>query len=199
MLEQLQGETFESAWPKLSSANKARIAEQTANYLLQLRKLQSPVMGNLEGKPIYATFLFLDGYGIPHGPLSTDTELWEVLSNVVRHIPEKARAALRARMPTATPFTFTHGDLATVNIMVKDGNLTGIIDWEAAGYFPAWWEYVAATIGQGNDDSDWKALLREHLPKYDGARKFWLYLHKLRKYPNLDNGGRAMLEQLLQG
>ena len=40
-------------------------------------------------------------------------------------------------MPPATPYTFTHGDLTSVNIMVENGNLIGIIDWEASGYYPS--------------------------------------------------------------
>lgn len=38
----------------------------------------------------------------------------------------------------------THGDLNTANIMVPDGHVSGIIDWEHAGYYPDWWEYVNA-------------------------------------------------------
>ncbi len=41
-------------------------------------------------------------------------------------------------MPSAAPFTFTHGDLTDVNILIKDGNLADILDWEASGYFPVW-------------------------------------------------------------
>ncbi len=30
---------------------------------------------------------------------------------------------------------FGHGDLAPHNIMIKDGRLTGIIDWEYCGWY----------------------------------------------------------------
>jgi hypothetical protein len=42
--------------------------------------------------------------------------------------------------------------------MVKDGNLAGILDWEASGYFPVWWEFACAGIGLGQDDFEWKGL-----------------------------------------
>ncbi|KAI0354179.1 hypothetical protein OH77DRAFT_1426201 [Trametes cingulata] len=35
---------------------------------------------------------------------------------------------------------FTHADLALRNILVKDGRLAGIIDWEFAGWYPQYWE-----------------------------------------------------------
>ncbi|KAK4242240.1 hypothetical protein C8A03DRAFT_40369 [Achaetomium macrosporum] len=33
---------------------------------------------------------------------------------------------------------FTHGDINMRNIMVKDGKLSGIIDWENSGWYPDW-------------------------------------------------------------
>lgn len=37
---------------------------------------------------------------------------------------------------------FTHGDLAFHKILYLDGKITGIIDWESAGWFPDYWEYA---------------------------------------------------------
>ena len=97
-------------------------------------------------------------------------------------------------MPPATPYTFTHSGLASVNIMVENGNLTGIIDWEASGYYPVWWEYTCAGIGLGQEDFEWKTLLRKYMPDYSTAREFWLGFYALSKYPNLDERGLALLE-----
>lgn len=38
--------------------------------------------------------------------------------------------------------------------MVANGSLAGIIDWEASGYFPVWWEYISAGIGLGTEDKE---------------------------------------------
>ncbi|KXN81564.1 hypothetical protein AN958_03901 [Leucoagaricus sp. SymC.cos] len=37
---------------------------------------------------------------------------------------------------------FAHGDLHLSNIIVKDGRFIGIIDWEAAAWFPEYWDFV---------------------------------------------------------
>jgi aminoglycoside phosphotransferase (APT) family kinase protein len=37
---------------------------------------------------------------------------------------------------------FTHGDLNPRNILGENGKITGIVDWENAGFFPEYWEYT---------------------------------------------------------
>ncbi|KAL2222235.1 hypothetical protein M432DRAFT_666662 [Thermoascus aurantiacus ATCC 26904] len=37
---------------------------------------------------------------------------------------------------------FTHGDIAWRHIYYADGKITGIIDWEYAGWYPGHWEYA---------------------------------------------------------
>ncbi|KAH8426416.1 aminoglycoside phosphotransferase family protein [Aspergillus melleus] len=39
---------------------------------------------------------------------------------------------------------FTHGDLNPRNILAEGGRITGIVDWENAGWFPEYWEYTKA-------------------------------------------------------
>ena len=39
---------------------------------------------------------------------------------------------------------FTHGDLSSSNILVRDGRVVAIIDWEMAGWYPEYWEYTSA-------------------------------------------------------
>lgn len=40
---------------------------------------------------------------------------------------------------------FTNGDIAPYNILVvEDGRISGLIDWEAAGYYLEYWEYTTA-------------------------------------------------------
>lgn len=195
LTKRVHGEALNAVWPMMSAAEKEHIAKQTADYILQLRQLHSPRMQSVDCQPLYSAFLFPNGYGIPHGPFSSDDELWAEMEMVLTDVPERARQQLRERMPTAAPYTFTHGDLTNVNIMVKDGNLAGILDWEASGYFPVWWESTCAGIGLGQDDQEWKSLLRKHMPSCEDARQFWLDFNALRKYPNLDERGAALLRE----
>ncbi|KAK2589493.1 hypothetical protein QQS21_012827 [Conoideocrella luteorostrata] len=167
----------------MTQTEKEQVAQQTAEYLSQLRQLQSPHMQSLCGQPLYSAFLFPTGYGVPHGPLGSDDELWEDMAKALEGVPEATKRRLRTRMPPSAPYTFTHGDLTNVNILVENGKLTGIIDWEASGYFPVWWEFTCAGIGLGPDDVEWKATLRKYMPDYTEAREFWRDFYMLSKYP----------------
>jgi len=154
-------------------------------------------MQGLGGQPFFSTFLFRDGFGKLHDPLSSDGELWAVWAPVLKDLPEKAPSRFRERMPYAEPYTFTHDDLLTGNIMVKDGKLAGILDWESSGYFPVWWEFTCAGTGLGEEDKQWKSLLQKHLPQHKEGHEFWLDLYALSAYPDLNERGLKVLAQLL--
>ncbi|KAF9556781.1 hypothetical protein CPC08DRAFT_641050 [Agrocybe pediades] len=47
-----------------------------------------------------------------------------------------------ARFPRNAAIQFAHGDLLPKNIIVNGSTITGIIDWEAAGFYPEYWEYA---------------------------------------------------------
>ena len=129
------------------------------------------------------------------GPFASDDELWAGISLALDKLPEQVRSRLRQQMPTAAPYTFTHGDLTIVNIMIENGDLTGILDWEASGYFLVWWESTCAGIDLAQEDKEWKELLRKHLPDHTAAREYWLDVYALRIYPNLNERGLKYLKE----
>ncbi|KAF9884422.1 hypothetical protein FE257_001753 [Aspergillus nanangensis] len=193
------GKTLHEPWATLSDEQKKTIAREVAEYLAQLRRLQSDRMEAVGGRPIYCDLLILRAEGdrrsnVPHGPLSSDVELWAEMEGSLKGPPEAARMRLRSRMPPAEPYTFTHCDLTDVNIMVENGHLTGIIDWEMSGYFPVWWEYACTSIVDSEEDSEWKALLRPYMPNYEQAREFWRDYYYLSIWPQSDRA-KAFLEE----
>ncbi|RAQ69944.1 hypothetical protein COH20_008294 [Aspergillus flavus] len=116
----------------------------------------------------------------------------------LKEVPSLVLTQFKDRpLPICTPYTFTHGDLNCQNILVKDGELVGILDWESAGHFPVWWEYVATSIGFTAEDAEWKALLRVRLFGYEEGREFWRDLYALSRYPNLNERGQAFVDRLL--
>lgn len=173
--ERVPGQTLEELWPRIPEADRERLAKQTAEYLIQLRQLHSPKMQSIHGQPLCSAWLFSDGCGGPHGPLSTEEELWTEMTRELKEVPEEVLSHLRRKMPSPEPWTFTHGDLTTCNIMVdpETTQLSGLIDWESSGYYPVWWEFVSAGIGLGEDDAQWKGLLRKYMPDHTPARELW--------------------------
>lgn len=57
-----------------------------------------------------------------------DEELWNEMAKGKTGVPQRAVQRLETACIPSTPDAFTHGDLASLNIMVRNGNITGIID-----------------------------------------------------------------------
>ncbi|BGP33661.1 hypothetical protein JCM10296v2_005465 [Rhodotorula toruloides] len=66
--------------------------------------------------------------------------------NVLPHINSLDKSA---------PIVLTHGDLHSRNILVRDGRLAAIIDWEMARWYPEWLE--AEIAGSHRDEWDLRA------------------------------------------
>ncbi|RMZ69297.1 kinase-like domain [Pyrenophora seminiperda CCB06] len=71
-----------------------------------------------------------------------EAELNKYLTSDV-FIEEENREMISKAHGIKHSIVFTHADLHAVNIRVDDtGKITGIIDWETAGWYPEHWEYV---------------------------------------------------------
>ncbi|KAJ3496652.1 hypothetical protein NLG97_g2509 [Lecanicillium saksenae] len=58
-------------------------------------------------------------------------------------------------------------DLAARNIMVRDGRIVALLDWEVAGWYPEYYEYIRF-MHSGGLDCGWKAFVDEVFShKYD--------------------------------
>jgi len=57
---------------------------------------------------------------------------------------EEAVAKAKEGLEIPHKIVFTHGDLMDHNILVHNGHLSAILDWEAAGWLPEYWEFTTA-------------------------------------------------------
>ncbi|KAF8851619.1 kinase-like protein [Acephala macrosclerotiorum] len=76
--------------------------------------------------------------GDPVGPFPSEKEFSESLRLGI--LPDLMHR-------TDHKIVFTHADLNMRNILVKDGRISGIVDWENAGFFPEYWEYTKCHFG----------------------------------------------------
>jgi RIO-like serine/threonine protein kinase len=76
--------------------------------------------------------------GDPVGPFHSEKEFSELLRLGI--LPDLMHR-------TDHKIVFTHADLNMRNILVKDGRISGIVDWENAGWFPEYWEYTKCHFG----------------------------------------------------
>lgn len=128
MTTRMPGVSLESCYPE-SDEEIDRYAKETAEFIVQLRSLTKPTPGATTGKP-----LCWRGFELSAKPedmlvnfLGTAAQREECLEN----------------WPVMEPFTFTHVDLVPRNIMIHNGHVSGILEWDSAGYCPAWDQYVS--------------------------------------------------------
>lgn len=198
MTERIGGQTLEEAWPSLSEPQRINVADQVVQVRKQLRSVTSTSIQSVDNSPCYPGLLFFDPK--PRGPFHSDKELWDALALKLGHLPPQVLENLKQRLPKCKPYVLSHCDLNLGNIMVQDGKVVGILDWEYAAFLPIWYEYVSASLGFTEMDVEWKKLLRARLDAqgegHEDAKAFWTDLRNLRLYPNLDEKGREALKRL---
>ncbi|KAF2824557.1 hypothetical protein CC86DRAFT_421116 [Ophiobolus disseminans] len=117
-------------------------------YMKEMRSLKPPnpgVIEGVDGDKLYDMRLQdgLQGFGpfdsirgfhsFPRGGIrASPDQIPEVNKLAEKH--EKAQFSTR----------FTHGDLNSMNILVKGDSIVGIIDWDTAGWYPEYWEHTTA-------------------------------------------------------
>ncbi|KAI4868376.1 kinase-like domain-containing protein [Hypoxylon rubiginosum] len=147
-------------WRSLSDTSKASIFNQLRQIVKELRSIPSETtaISNMEGGPIYDCRLprtssrgpFTSVYDF-HLALRNDVtaDSLEAQSHSSPSSPGPAaisdmRKIIAFHESVLRPPVFTHGDLSSFNILVRDDEVVGIIDWETAGWLPYYWEYTMA-------------------------------------------------------
>lgn len=157
VMERMRGKTLADAWPSLSDADVERILLQLRGMLDELRAVPAPgtaiqscIGGSLRDSriprpeprfgPFSTTHAFhewlREGLGPEEKPRYVDDEEWTDIKYMI---------AMQNR-DCESP-VFTHGDLNPFNIIVRDGNIEAIIDWEFSGWLPPYWEYTSVWLG----------------------------------------------------
>lgn len=137
-MDRVDGVPLDDVIVQSTQEQRASYISQLAGMLTELRGLKTP-FGSAICSASGSQVMLKDTFGgKPYGPFSSEEEFNKAIC-----MPH------RLSLPPSTlchdithPIAFTHGDLAPYNIMVKDGKIAAIIDWETAGWFPASWEYI---------------------------------------------------------
>ncbi|KAK6429433.1 hypothetical protein LTR95_014421 [Oleoguttula sp. CCFEE 5521] len=160
--------TADELWRELTKIQKWQAVEQIARYIKAMRALRPlSTQGNrvsaTNGGPcrdvrVSSVNLFGPFNDVPafHRCLTGNT------INPVA-VTETYVFAVHAR---SYDIRFTHGDLGVQNILIRDGKVAAIIDWECSGWWPEYWEYTKAHY------NDWRCpefyeMLRDRIPQYE--------------------------------
>lgn len=139
VMEYVEGMNLEKCWPQVSSEEKQRIAEQMHNIIQQLRGLKGDYIGAVNRGPVVDMRRSISR----GGPFNSEAAFNNFLvGKMISTSPLLHRQALQQTMRIDHSIVFSHGDLNLHNIIVKDGNIVGLLDWECAGWYPEYWEYI---------------------------------------------------------
>ncbi|KAF5124096.1 hypothetical protein E5D57_012019 [Metarhizium anisopliae] len=162
-MDYVQGESLDKLWPTMSVEEKKDVCRQLREILEQMRSIAPPceLIGACDGTEIRDTRV-LNTY---HHPPCRDEEMFNgfLLSSLFKITPEAVREALSLHLRTDHRIVLSHCDLAPRNILVQDGKITGLVDWEDGGWYPEYWDYVK--FFQRPATMDWKQYAKDIFPK----------------------------------
>ncbi|THH28866.1 hypothetical protein EUX98_g5328 [Antrodiella citrinella] len=144
------------------------VVRDLKDALTQLRSIppSSNAVSSLYGGEFYCPRLMARD---PIGPFADIKTFHEFLFSVVHfHADHNALRTLAQKSHSKTHrLCYTHGDLNYTNILVKeDGSISGIIDWQAAGWLPEYWDHCAA-LWHGRKLFQMKEVIKAAFPPYD--------------------------------
>ena len=158
----IPGSTLQDLWPTLSMEARQNITDQLKTFMDELRAVPSPspcYFGSLE------THICVDRRQLTrlniggNRRISSEAEFNRFIMIDLWHTyPTEYCNMVLSMMRQDHRVVLTHGDFHPRNIMVKDMVVTGIIDWECAGWYPEYWEYVKALTSVGPVVDWWRYL-----------------------------------------
>jgi serine/threonine protein kinase len=176
-MEHIRGQSLAERYNTLKPQELKYITRQLCKAVAGLRSLKAadePSIGSIERKALPDKILARYWKDVPFsaGPFPTVAAFHEALASIARvrfNLPPETPIQKRSELPSDdTPIVFTHGDLSPENIIITapgDGpaRLAGIVGWNQAGWYPAYWEIWKARLStnEGAGSAWWVELLME--------------------------------------
>jgi serine/threonine protein kinase len=142
LMEFVEGDSLEKIWPNLSSSERTVILTELKDYIRQMRQIVCPdgtPIGSVTGGPAIDRRQLSAVKGGPFR-LEKDFNQWQ-LAQLFPETPLPRRESYASIHGTDHRIVFSHCDLAFHNIIVRDGHVVAIIDWEYSGWYPEHWDY----------------------------------------------------------
>lgn len=167
-IDYIEGDKLEDVWATLSENGKASIAKDVRNILDKMRKIEPPpeLIGCCDASQVHDTRVYFSY----DGPACRDEDAFNgfLLNGLHEATPDAVKRAIACHQRTGHRVVLSHCDLTPRNIIVKDGRVAALIDWEEAGWYPEYWEYVKFFQRPAAKTPDWQnfadVVFTEHYP-----------------------------------
>lgn len=147
LMERIHGHYLGDGWVKRPSTSQLKILQSLKGMILDMRTLQTHgsinVICSVNGGSLYDPRMpCITGR---FGPFKDVREFHDYLRDGIQaHSNADVTKLITMHRQDWDAPTFTHGDLSSLNIIVRGDDVVGIVDWETAGWYPSYWEYTTA-------------------------------------------------------
>ncbi|KAJ2892330.1 kinase-like domain-containing protein [Zalerion maritima] len=151
VMERIDGQMVGRGWKLRSEKSRTRILNQLRTIAQELRDIHPPERGgigvtNVDGGPICDCRLSQQSFW---GPFKSIDDFHKELragadTEALENLPSDLQELMSFHKRPWPSSVFTHGDLSSLNILARGDKVVGLVDWETAGWFPPYWEYVCA-------------------------------------------------------
>lgn len=141
VMERIKGDIIGRGWAKRSEDSKAKLLSQLAGMVREMRDLepsQGMRVASVDGGSLFDCRV--PGPSLRFGPFDTIQDFHRHLRMGMefdsRLDPEMQE--LIKQQSKSWPLVFTHGDLSSLNFLVRGDDIVGIVGWETAGWHPSY-------------------------------------------------------------
>ena len=166
----IPGSTLSSVWDGFDDQTKQKICQNTWNFIMQWQEIRRPTTLShlyqcLADGSLKTCDPLIQDLNDPPTPLESDEAVrTRIYQRYLHFFGRRHEHDLLGMLPRSSKSVFTHGDVAPQNIMINRNNeIAGIIDWEHAGWYPEYWEYM--NIMKPRKDVDWKEWMNRTAPQ----------------------------------
>lgn len=174
-MSKIEGQPLGKVWKTISEDDRAIVADQLRGYILQPRELRgefySALWDFLSKDIFFHHFLMTTRETPKYGPYNSRKKYNENLAQAF-HNSRPTGSLSDADKNVAQDIValdddckiFSHGDFHPYNVLVDENlKVTGIVDWQAAGFSINEWDYLEARL-RSRGDQNWIQALAEIFP-----------------------------------
>lgn len=172
VMDRIRGQTLHATLDSLHAASRKSIFDQLRAAFDELRSLEPPslavqscVGGSLSDSRIvhsddkrFGPFESIAAFHLwlrQYRQLPLSNPLWS--DEEAAAVEKMIRCQDSGSWP---PPVLTHADLHASNILVHNDKVTGIVDWDSAGWYPNYWEYTSAWCAANIKTEEWRHHLQ---------------------------------------
>lgn len=160
VMDYVPGDTLQVYYRDSSPEELENIATQLSSIIHQIQAIDIPfqnILGSWEATPFRNTWF--------------QNFLWDMNlepSSVFRSVEEfNSYWVNRSKLKISLPDTHqvkivpTHGDLNDRNIIIRDGRIVAILDWDTFGRYPDYWELIPTWNLSWGGNANWETALEK--------------------------------------